>query len=160
MIINNMTDIELRYQKMLSKIRERGSRVTSHRIALLRLIAASEGHPTAAQLYERLRVQFPSVSLATVYKTIALLKEDHEVLEIDLHGESRYDGNRPYPHPHLICTRCGRIIDGDDLPSLRNLNQQISEKYGFQVLHQHQVFYGICPQCQSETASQPGSAVG
>ncbi len=148
MIINNMIDPELRYQKMLAKIRERGCRITSHRLALLRLIAASEGHPTAAQLYERLRVQFPTVSLATIYKTIALLKEDNEILEIDLHGESRYDGNKPYPHPHLICTRCRQIIDGDNLPSLHTINAQIAEKYGFLVLQQHQVFYGICPQCQ------------
>lgn len=147
MVFRKMMDIELRYQKMLFKLRERGSRVTSHRLALLRLLALSEGHPTAAQLYERLRVQFPTVSLATVYKTLALLKEEGEVFEIDLHGESRYDGNKPYSHPHLICTRCGRIMDGDDISAFQEVNQQIAAKYGFQVLHQHQVFYGICTEC-------------
>jgi Fur family peroxide stress response transcriptional regulator len=122
--------------------------MTSHRLALLRLIAASDGHPSAAQLYERLRVQFPTVSLATIYKTLALLKESGEVLEIDLHNDSRYDGNKPYPHPHLICTRCQRIMDGDAAPDLHSINHQIAEIYGFQVQRQQQVFYGICTECQ------------
>ena len=59
--------------------------MTSHRLALLRLLAVSEGHPNATQLYQKLRLQFPTVSLATIYKTLALLKEEGEVLEIDLH---------------------------------------------------------------------------
>jgi len=87
MAIHNMIDPEIRYQSMLAKIKERGSRITSHRIALLRLISVSDGHPTAAQLYERVRVQFPTVSLVTIYKTLALLKENGEVLEIDLHTD-------------------------------------------------------------------------
>jgi len=148
MFILNSTDPELRYQSMLSKIKVHGGRITSHRLALLRLVAVSEGHPSAAQLYERLRVQFPTISLATIYRTLALLKEKGEILEIDLHNDSHYDGYKPYPHPHLICTCCNKIMDGDDLPVLQNINQQIAERYGFQVQRQHQVFYGICSECQ------------
>lgn len=142
-----MMDPEQRYQTMLTKIKDRGGRMTSHRLALLRIISVSEGHPTPAKLYEKLKVQFPTVSLATIYKTLGLLKEEGEVLEIDLHGDSRYDGYKPYPHPHLICTHCDRIIDGDDLISLQNIDKQIREQYGFKVTRQQQVFYGICPDC-------------
>ena len=144
---------EIRYINMLEGIIEGGGRVSSHRLALLRLIAQSEGHPSANQLYEQLKVQFPTVSLATIYKTITMLKENNEVLEIDLHGESRYDGNKPDSHPHLICTKCQKIIDGDELPSLLTINDQIYEKYQFQVQHQHQVFYGLCPDCQKRSTS-------
>jgi Fur family peroxide stress response transcriptional regulator len=142
-----MIDTEQRYQSMLQKIKQRGGRMTSHRLALLRMVAASEGHPTPAKLYEQLRGQFPTLSLATIYKTLNFLKEEGEVLEIDLHGDSRYDGFKPYPHPHLICTRCDRIMDGDDLAALQDIDQQIREKYGFQVTRKQQVFYGICPDC-------------
>jgi len=142
-------DPELRYQAMLVKIQEKGSRLTSHRMALLRLIAASEGHPSASQLYERLKAQFPSVSLATIYKTIALLKEKGEVLEIDLPSDNHYDGNKPFPHPHLICTRCKRILDGDEVQALLSINQQIAEKYGFLVQRQQLIFYGVCSECRS-----------
>jgi Fur family transcriptional regulator, peroxide stress response regulator len=149
MIIHNMADPESRYQEMLAQLKIRGCRITSHRLALLRLVAVSEGHPTAMQLYERLRVQFPTVSLSTIYKTLALLKEDGQVLEIDLRDDSRYDGNKPFPHPHLICTSCGRITDGDGLAALENIGQQIADQYGFRVLRQQQIFYGLCPDCQA-----------
>lgn len=143
-----MTDPEIRYQTMLGKLQERGSRLTSHRLALLRLLAVSEGHPNAAQLYKKLRVQFPTVSLATIYKTLVLLKEEGEVLEIDLHNDSHFDGNKPYSHPHLICNRCGQINDGDEVLFLTAANQEIKEKYAFQVVQSQLVFYGVCRECQ------------
>jgi Fur family transcriptional regulator, peroxide stress response regulator len=144
-----MTDPEIRYQTMLDRLKERGSRLTSHRLALLRLISVSDGHPNAAQLYDQLRQQFPTVSRATIYKTLTLLKEEGQVLEIDLHENSHYDGNKPYPHPHLICNQCGQIVDGDEVRFLQNANQEILEKYGFQVVQPQIVFYGTCRECQS-----------
>jgi Fur family peroxide stress response transcriptional regulator len=141
-IIQNMADPELRYQTLLTKLKQRGCRLTSHRLALIRLIASSEGHPNAAHLYESLRIQFPTVSLATIYKTLTLLKDEGEVLEIDLHNDSHYDGNKPYPHPHLVCTRCNRIMDGDEVLTLQKLNEEIEEKYGFQIFRHQLVFYG------------------
>ena len=73
----------------------------------------SEGHPSAAQLYNRVKRQFPTMSHATVYKTLALLEEMNQVLEIDLRNDSHYDGIRPQPHLHLICVNCKKIIDGE-----------------------------------------------
>ncbi len=142
-------DPELRYQTMLAKIQEKGTRLTSHRLAFLRLIAVSDGHPNALELFEKLRVQFPTISLATIYKTLALLKEKDEVLEIDLPTDNHYDGNKPYPHPHLICIQCKGIMDGEDVPSLQMINQEIAEKYGFQVQKQQLIFYGLCQNCQT-----------
>ncbi|MHB1357302.1 MAG: Fur family transcriptional regulator [Anaerolineae bacterium] len=144
-----MSDPEIRYQTMLNKLRERGSRLTSQRLVLLRLLAASEGHPNAAQLYQKLRPQFPTASLASVYKTLVLLKEVGEVLEINLHDDSHFDGNKPYSHPHLICNRCGQILDGDEVLSLQGVNSEIGAKYAFQVVRSQVVFYGICRECQN-----------
>ena len=62
---------------------------------------------------QKIKVQFPTMSQATVYKTLALLKEMNQVLEIDLRDDSHYDGNRPQPHPHLICMKCNKIVDGE-----------------------------------------------
>ena len=150
MIINKETTLELRYQVMLDKLKKRGCRLTSHRLALLRLLALSDGHPNAAQLYEELQTQFPTISLATVYKTLALLKEEGEVLEIELHNGSRYDGNKPFPHPHLICNHCQKVIDGDDVQFIHNASQAIQEHYNFQVEQSQIVFYGLCRECQSD----------
>jgi Fur family peroxide stress response transcriptional regulator len=84
--------------RLVTRFRERGHRLTPQRIALLRLIAASEGHPSAFGLYEQIKEQFPTTSLATVYKTLAVLKDMGEVLELGFSDDdNRYDGNRPYP---------------------------------------------------------------
>lgn len=144
-----MTDPKLRYQTLILKLRKRGCRLTSHRLALAHLIAISDGHPSAAQIYEILRIQFPTISLATIYKTLTLLKDEGEVLEIDLHDECRYDGNKPYPHPHLICNQCKRIIDGDESQILDKLNQEIQEKYKFQIIRHQLIYYGLCEDCQA-----------
>lgn len=137
---------------MLEKLRQRGCRMTSHRLALLKLLSVSKGHPNATQLYENLRAQFPTISLATVYKTLQVLKEDGQVFEIDLHNDSHYDGNKPYPHPHLICNRCGAILDGDDVRFVETINQEIMEHYNFQVSQSQILLYGICQNCQTQAS--------
>ena len=119
-------------------------------MALARVLASSTGHPDAAQLYAEIKVQFPTVSLATIYKTLILLKDEGEILEIDLRTDSHYDGNKPYPHPHLICIRCNRIIDGDELSILDNLNEEIEKKYQFQISRHQIIYYGVCHECQSK----------
>lgn len=145
MTINNP---ETRFEDLLQKFRENGCRITPQRIALLRLLAASEGHPSAAQLYEKLKEQFPTTSLATVYKTLAKMKEMDEVLELGFSDDdNRYDGNNPFPHPHLICVNCRRIID-PEVTTFQNLTQKVSDDTGFQIVGHRVDIYGICPECQ------------
>ena len=150
-----MTDVQLRCNQLTEKLRQRGCRMTPQRLALIRLIAASEGHPRAADLYNAVKVQYPTMSLATVYKIIDLLKDMDEILEINLHDVSHYDGNKPDPHPHIICTRCQKIIDGDMQVSLSNLVREVEQNLKFKV-HRHQLnFYGLCFDCQEQLASDP-----
>lgn len=143
-----MIDAETRYLVLLAKLKERGARITSHRLALLHLLSVSEDHPDATKIYNQLRVQFPTISLATVYKTLHLLKEEGEVLEIPLHNSARYDGRKPYPHPHLICEKCGKILDGDALTFPEIANQEIQKVLNFKVAKTQLVFYGICEKCR------------
>jgi Fur family peroxide stress response transcriptional regulator len=144
-----MTDSQERFALLIAKLKEKDYRLTPQRLALIRLIAASDGHPSASQLYEQINVQFPTMSQATVYKTLSLLKELGEVLEIDLKDDSHYDGNKPYPHPHLICIRCRKIIDGE--PDLaQNLIPEIERNSGYQIVRHQVSFYGFCPDCQKE----------
>jgi len=147
-MIINKPDHPLRYEILLKKLKSRGARITSHRVAMLELLADSIGHPSAAQIYATLQERFPTISLATVYKTLAVLKEEGEVLEINLPVEARYDGNKPFPHPHLICTNCGKIIDGDELVCFYNAREEIMERYRFDVAQPQLLFYGICRDCR------------
>ncbi len=147
-----MTDPQVRFTELITLLKERDFRLTPQRLELVRLIAASEGHPGAAQLYARVKARFPTMSQATVYKTLALLKEMGQVLEIDLHGDSHYDGNRPQPHPHLVCTGCGQIMDGEvslDAQALKKLE----ETSGYTILRPQIFLYGLCPRCKPAAQS-------
>jgi len=141
-------DPDARFQQLALKLKDRGYRMTPQRAALLRLIAASEGHPSAAHLYEQIKAQFPTTSLATVYKTLTLLKEMGEVLELGFSDDdNRYDGSRPYPHPHLICVRCHKISD-PDVRHMDDLTEEIAAASGYEILSHRLDFYGLCPECR------------
>jgi Fur family peroxide stress response transcriptional regulator len=144
-----MTDNQVRFDELMTALKKSDFRLTPQRVELVRLIAASEGHPSARQLYTSIKRQFPTISQATVYKTLALLKEMNQVQEIDLHDDSHYDGNRPEPHPHLVCVKCGKIIDGEvdfDPSAIRKL-EKVS---GYKILRSQVAFFGLCPDCRKE----------
>ncbi len=106
------TETTDRLEQIIAKLRERDFRITPQRIAILKIFLGSVEHPSVEQVYRQVKPDFPTTSLATVYKTVNLLKEVGEILEIGFaDGGNRYDGNKPYPHPHLICTRCKTIVD-------------------------------------------------
>ena len=141
-------DSEARFRELVNKLREREYRITPQRIALLQLLAASDGHPSASHLYDQIKGQFPTTSLATVYKTLNVLKEIDEVLELRFSdGDNRYDGNKPYPHPHLICVNCQKILD-PEISLAQNLVQEVAQSSGYQILSHRLDFYGVCPDCQ------------
>jgi Fur family peroxide stress response transcriptional regulator len=145
-----MVDSQVRFEQLIAKLKESEYRLTPQRMELVRLIAASEGHPSASRLYEQIKVRFPTMSLATVYKTLDILKQMGEVLEIGLRDDSHYDGNKPHPHPHLICTKCQKIMDAELDTAVESMIQEVEQNFGFQI-EKHQLnFYGLCPDCRNK----------
>jgi Fur family peroxide stress response transcriptional regulator len=142
-----MNDPQARYEELIATLKERDYRLTPQRVELVRLIASSEGHPSANQLYLKIKGQFPTMSQATVYKTLALFKEMGQVQEIDLRDDSHYDGNRPEPHPHLICMKCNKIVDGK-LDLEHTAIKRLEDDSGFQIVRPQITFYGLCPECK------------
>jgi len=150
-----MTQTSARLNTIVARLRERGYRITPQRMAILKVFAASENHPSVEQVYEQVQREFPMTSLATVYKTVTVLKDLGEILELGFgNGGNRYDGAKPYPHPHLICLRCQTIID-PDLGVVDDLPQELAQKYGYQIVNHRLDFYGICPRCQREIQESP-----
>lgn len=151
---NNMADPKIRLEKMINSLKEQGHRLTPQRIAVLKILAESRGHPSVESIYEQVKVNFPTTSLATIYKTVALLKEMHEVLELSFEDQhNRYDGNKPYPHPHLICVKCNQIMDcevGNPLHAL----EEMARRAGFRILDYRVDLFGICSQCQGWRTDQ------
>jgi len=94
-------------------LRERGFSLTPQRRAILRHLADRGGHWTAAEVLESLTGEFPLASRATVYSTLALLRDLGVLADVPAPGpggEARYDAN-PEPHQHFVCRRCGRLRD-------------------------------------------------
>jgi Fur family peroxide stress response transcriptional regulator len=146
-VIQKMNDPQNRLESMLTKLREHKFRVTPQRIAVLKILALSDGHPSVERIFDQVKRDFPTTSVATVYKTVTLLKELNEVLELGFpEGSNRYDGNKPYPHPHLICLKCKKIVD-PDLASLDDLTQELILDTGFEIVNHRLDFFGICPEC-------------
>jgi Fur family peroxide stress response transcriptional regulator len=145
-----MADPHIRLDQMLAKLKTRNFRITPQRLAVLKILASSEDHPSVERIYEQVKENFSTTSLATIYKTVILLKQMHEVLELGFpDGSNRYDGNQPYPHPHIICTRCKRITD-PDLGSMTQLVAEAAQKTGYEILDHRLDFFGICPDCQGK----------
>ena len=141
-------NMEQRLNQMHSKLKEHDFRLTPQRLAILKVLAVSKGHPTVERIYETVRVEFPTTSVATIYKTVNLLKQLNEVLELGFpDGSNRYDGNKPYPHPHVICTKCKKIID-PNLGSIKELTKEVVKETGFQILNYRVDFFGTCRDCQ------------
>ncbi len=145
-----MADPRERLEQMHKVLKDKGCRLTPQRLAMLKILAKSEGHPSIEQIYEQIKINFPTTSLATIYKTMRLLKDMGEVLELTLTSVgTRYDGNRPYPHPHIICTRCGRILD-PEFEGLAAVSAEMARQTGYKITHHQLNFFGLCPKCRQE----------
>ena len=140
-------DKEQRLKQLVGRLREHGYRMTPQRMAVLQELLRTDSHPSVEGIYRALQPTYPMMSLATVYKTVATLKELGEVLELEFSdGHNRYDASMPQPHPHLICRRCDRIDDypGDELDQLMT---RAATRSGYRLLSMRIDFYGICGDC-------------
>ena len=138
-----------RLAAFLERMKRKGRRLTPQRLAIVQALLAHGGHPTVEQIRQQILPAYPTTSLATVYKTISLLKEEGEILELEF-GErgNRYDGIRPKPHPHMVCTRCGTILDLE-LAGLDADVARLARETGFEVESHRFDIFGICPACRN-----------
>jgi Fur family peroxide stress response transcriptional regulator len=142
-----MTDPMIRFSAMVEKLKANKQKLTPQRLAIVKILSSSDGHPSVEMIFDRLRDDFPSMSLATVYRNVLLIKSLGEALELGFSdGSNRYDGNKPYPHPHVICIKCRKIID-PSLDTLNDLSEVISKETGFRIISHRVDFFGICQDC-------------
>jgi Fur family peroxide stress response transcriptional regulator len=134
--------------QIVVRLRENGMRVTPQRVAVLKTLIGNNEHLSAEAIYERIRADHPMIGLATVYKTVSMLKEMGEITELNFDkGCALYDGSGTTPHPHFICTQCNTIIDIVD-KDLESLPGDVALKTGFQIINYRLDFFGVCPNCQ------------
>lgn len=145
-------DSETQLEDLIARLRERGCRLTPQRMAVLKVLISNREHLSAEQIHDRVKADFPMTSLATVYKTVAVLKEMGEILELGFgDGINRYDGVGLGPHPHVVCTNCRSIVDMDvDVAGLSGIPQEVAHKTGYTIENYRLDFFGTCPQCQEQ----------
>ena len=126
-------------------MREKGLRITEPRKAILDCLLSTDEHPSASRILERARKKVPSVSLSTVYSTLAELTKHHIIKELEFdERENRYEGNLAH-HINLICVQCGRI---SDYMTAHKLDlEQVEEATRFRALSARFELYGICAKC-------------
>ena len=145
-----MEQHEKRFEVIIRKLRDHGHKITPQRLAIVKILAKSEGHPSVENIHFQIKKDFPTMSLATVYKNIALIKSIGEVLELGFpDGSNRYDGKTPTPHPHVICIRCKKIVD-PYLGSLDDIKKEVALETNFKILNHRLDFFGICSDCMEE----------
>ena len=130
----------------IEALRKKGYKATPQRIAICRFALNSRDHPTAQQVYDQVRKIHPTVSLATVYKTLEVLKSLDLIQEINLpRGQARFDSYMK-PHINLICLRCGNIVDLDETTATEE-TRKVAAAAEFKPIGQRIDVFGICKSC-------------
>ncbi len=123
--------------------------MTRQRRVLLDELRKTVLHPSADELYDRVRLIMPHISLATVYRNLEILCEAGLIQKVHVGGaQKRFDGN-PLQHVHIRCMDCGRV---DDLPAdvPVDLGAVSSAAGGYRVVGCHIEVTGYCPKCSSQ----------
>jgi Fe2+ or Zn2+ uptake regulation protein len=127
-----------------------GRRLTSQRCLILEVLEESEEHLDAEALHDRVKLHDPDVSLATIYRTLAVFKEMGLVEEHRLGEEhGHYESVRDDPHYHFTCLRCGQVIEFDT-SLVAQIRQELSEREGVRVIGAHLHLSGYCARCQNQ----------
>jgi len=130
-----------------SLLREKGFKVTPQRLAIYNMLAGTKSHPNAEMIFNDLQSMYPTMSLATVYKTMEILKEIGLVQILNAGEDSfRYDADTSN-HPHVKCVECGQLEDVENT-DCAGFVDQVSQSTKYHLIGQQFYFYGVCPGCQ------------
>jgi Fur family peroxide stress response transcriptional regulator len=119
---------------------------------ILAVLRGTALHPGARWVYDQLRDKIPRLSLGTVYRNITLFRKEGLVAAVGVvNGEERFDAVTE-PHPHAVCTRCGKVVDMTDTDdaALRRLTEGVTRSAaGFAIDYRKTLFCGVCEDCAS-----------
>jgi len=133
---------------IIERLREKGVTLTPQRMAVVEFLRRRMHHPTADEIHKDIQTRYPTMSVATVYSTLELLKELGEIQELSIRkrGKVCFDPN-PDLHHHLLCRKCGQVLHIEfDYPT----SCPIIEKdriHGCMVEEVQAYLYGLCPEC-------------
>ena len=136
-------------KKVTELLRQKGFKVTPQRLAIYNALCNTKSHPNAEMIFNKLQPYYPTMSLATIYKTVDILHEIGLINILNVGEDSfRYDA-KTEPHSHICCTKCGRVED--IVVDMDNCEEKISKQTSYDITRHQFYFYGTCPDCKSET---------
>jgi len=149
-----------RIASMLACVRASGLKLTPQRMAIVRELAADPTHPTAQELFERLRPALPTMSFATVYNTLDALASAGLCVALSLApGPSRFDPNMA-PHHHAVCDRCGQVRDVPTDDATLSAGPTIDAAPGFEVRAVERIYRGLCAECAAQSRAGDEARAG
>jgi Fe2+ or Zn2+ uptake regulation protein len=135
----------------------RNLRMTHQREIILEELHRGKIHPTADELYERIKKKLPRISLATVYRNLEILSEAGVIKKLEISGrQKRFDWD-PHDHDHVFCTQCQRV-DNIPTPDAPVPYVAPTQEKGYRITGCRIEFFGLCPKCrkQQETTKKTG----
>ena len=133
-------------------------RLTKQRQVILETLKSDYSHPTADEVYERVRQRIPKISLATVYRNLEILADIGLIQKLDPgRTQMRFDPNTQ-DHYHLTCMRCGRVEDvtGDISESpMKNIEKALGRLTKYGIFGHKLEFVGLCSTCLEEGHTLP-----
>lgn len=139
----------LNSQQLSDILRSNGYKVTPQRLAVYEALAATKTHPNAEMLFSVLQPKYPSMSFATVYKTVEILDKINVIKILNTGEDSmRYDADVSIHH-HIQCTECGCVDDLMDVDS-SGLVKEAESLSGYDIKGHQFYFFGVCPRCKGQ----------
>jgi Fur family ferric uptake transcriptional regulator len=122
-------------------------RMTKQRRVILDELRKLKSHPSADEVYRRVRRFLPRISLGTVYRNLEVLSQEGVVQKVELGGpQRRYDGDIT-THYHVRCIECGRVEDAPVKPT-KSVEERLRRLSDYEILGHRVEFIGLCPKCK------------
>ena len=130
-------------------IKQKGLKYSEQRRQVLHTFLKTEKHLTAEALHLLVKKRFPAIGIATIYRTLKLLKESGLCRELKLNdGTTRYEHLYDHEHhDHLVCTECGGLTEVVD-PEIEKLQEKLAKRNGFRIKSHKLEIYGTCTRCK------------
>lgn len=131
-----------------------GRRLTSQRRLLLEVLTEAEDHLDAEAIYDLARERDPNISLATVYRTLKMLKEAGIVQErlLDREGQKHHYEVAAKAHYHFTCLECGQVIEFES-SLIEQASEDLAQELHVEVVHTRVHLDGYCPDCKQEVST-------
>lgn len=139
------------------RLRGHGYKCTPGRELILEILESTNEHLSPEEIYSKVSTEHPEIGLTTVYRTLDMLINLGIVLKLNFgEGKSRYELSESHSkkkhHHHLVCNRCGKIIDysdfmNEEIEFLNKIEKKLGEKYNFKINSHFIKFDGLCSKC-------------